>query len=171
MNLSSSTPRRFSFDALTDYDNGIDVLNANTINYKTNKAWKVSVKAWTSDFTVGTLATPMPASVIKVRKKGNNSLCSSFFFRSGTNNRSKWLLYRLQSDSALQLWGWYLCSNFPVHINRSIKENVRISLVDDWSLRNQPDFFSSDHYWSHRMTIESDEIISRSSIFAQPTTC
>ncbi len=45
MNLSSSTPRRFSFDALTDYDNGIDVLNANTINYKTNKAWKVSVKA------------------------------------------------------------------------------------------------------------------------------
>jgi hypothetical protein len=45
LNLSSSTPRRFSFDALTDYDNGIDVLNANTINYKTNKAWKVSVKA------------------------------------------------------------------------------------------------------------------------------
>jgi len=70
MNLSSSTTRSFSFDLLTDYDNGIEVLNANTINYKTNKAWKVSVKALTSDFTGGAGTTVMPSSVIKVRKNG-----------------------------------------------------------------------------------------------------
>ena len=69
MSLSSTSTRSFSFDALTNYDNGIEVLNANTINYKTNKAWKVSVKALTSDFTGGT--TAMPANVIKVRKNGD----------------------------------------------------------------------------------------------------
>ena len=70
MNLTSATTRSFSFDALTDYDNGMEVLNANTINYKTNKAWKVNVKALTSDFTGGAGTTAMPASVIKVRKNG-----------------------------------------------------------------------------------------------------
>ena len=70
MNLSTTTTRSFSFDALTDYDNGIEALNANTINYKTNKAWKVNVKALTSDFTGGAGTTAMPASVIKVRKNG-----------------------------------------------------------------------------------------------------
>jgi hypothetical protein len=69
MNLSSTTTRTFSFDNLTDYDNGVEVLNANTINYKTNKAWKVSVKALSADFTGGT-STTMPANVIKVRKNG-----------------------------------------------------------------------------------------------------
>ena len=76
MNLTSSTTRSFSFDALTDYDNGLEVLNANTINYKTNKAWKVSVKALTSDFTGGAGTTPMPASVIKVRKTGTTPYIS-----------------------------------------------------------------------------------------------
>ena len=76
MNLSSSSTRSFSFDNLTDYDNGLEVLNANTINYKTNKAWKVSVKALTSDFTGGAGTTSMPASVIKVRKTGAASYIS-----------------------------------------------------------------------------------------------
>jgi hypothetical protein len=76
MNLSSTTTRSFSFDNLTDYDNGIEVLNANTINYKTNKAWKVSVKALSADFSGGAAATTMPASVIKVRKNGAASYIS-----------------------------------------------------------------------------------------------
>jgi hypothetical protein len=71
MNLSTTSTRSFSFDALTDYDNGMEMLNANTINYKTNKAWKVNVKALTSDFTGGAGTTAMPASVIKVRKNGD----------------------------------------------------------------------------------------------------
>jgi hypothetical protein len=70
MNLSSTTTRSFSFDNLTDYDNGVEVLNANTLNYKTNKAWKVSVKALSADFTGGAGTTTMPSSVIKVRKNG-----------------------------------------------------------------------------------------------------
>src|SRR6187551_1241999 len=70
MNLSSTTTRSFSFDNLTDYDNGVEVLNANTINYKTNKAWKVSVKALSADFTGGAGTTTMPSNVIKVRKNG-----------------------------------------------------------------------------------------------------
>jgi hypothetical protein len=70
MNLSSTTTRSFSFDNLTDYDNGVEVLNANTINYKTNKAWKVSVKALSTDFSGGAGTTTMPSSVIKVRKNG-----------------------------------------------------------------------------------------------------
>lgn len=71
MNLSSTATRSFSFDALADYDNGVEVLNSNTINYKTNKAWKVSVKALTSDFTNGSSSTAMPSGVIKVRKNGS----------------------------------------------------------------------------------------------------
>src|SRR6188508_130482 len=70
MNLSTTSTRSFSFDALADYDNGVEVLNANTINYKTNKAWKVSVKALTTNFTGGAGTTAMPADVIKVRKNG-----------------------------------------------------------------------------------------------------
>jgi len=70
MNLSSSTTRTFSFDNLTDYDNGVEVLNANTVNYKTNKAWKVSVKALSASFTGGAGTTIMPSSVIGVRKNG-----------------------------------------------------------------------------------------------------
>jgi hypothetical protein len=72
MNLSTTATRSFSFDNLTDYDNGIEVLNANTLNYKTNKAWKVSVKALSPNFTGGG-ATAMPANVIKVRKNGTQS--------------------------------------------------------------------------------------------------
>lgn len=71
MNLSTTTTRSFSFDALTDYDNGIEALNANTINYKTNKAWKVSVKALSDNFSGGAGTTPMPSSVIGVRKNGS----------------------------------------------------------------------------------------------------
>lgn len=70
MSLTSTTTRSFSFDALSDYDNGVEVLNANTINYKTNKAWKVSVKALSTNFTGGAGTTTMPADVIKVRKNG-----------------------------------------------------------------------------------------------------
>jgi hypothetical protein len=73
MNLSSSSTRSFSFDNLTDYDNGIEVLNANTLNYKTNKAWKVSVKALNANFTGGGGTITMPSSVIKVRKNGTAS--------------------------------------------------------------------------------------------------
>lgn len=76
MNLTTTTTRSFSFDALTDYDNGVEVLNANTINYKTNKAWKVSVKALSANFTGGAGATAMPANVIKVRKNGSASYIS-----------------------------------------------------------------------------------------------
>jgi hypothetical protein len=73
MNLSTTSTRSFSFDNLADYDNGIEVLNANTLNYKTNKAWKVSVKALSTNFTGGAGATAMPADVIKVRKNGSPS--------------------------------------------------------------------------------------------------
>lgn len=73
MNLSSSATRSISFDALADYDNGIEVLNSNTINYKTNRAWKISVKALSSDFTNGAPNTRMPASVIGVRKNGSSN--------------------------------------------------------------------------------------------------
>ena len=76
MSLASTTTRSFSFDNLADYDNGLEVLNANTLNYKTNKAWKVSVKALSSDFTGGAGSTAMPASVIKVRKNGASSYVS-----------------------------------------------------------------------------------------------
>jgi hypothetical protein len=81
MSLSSSTTRSFSFDNLADYDSGLEVLNANTLNYKTNNAWKVSVKALSSDFTGGAGATAMPASVIKVRKNG----AASYVALSGTD--------------------------------------------------------------------------------------
>jgi len=70
INLSTTTTRNFSFNAVTDYDNGIEVLNANTLNYKTNKAWKVSVKALSTNFTGGAGTTVMPPSVFKVRKNG-----------------------------------------------------------------------------------------------------
>ena len=76
MNLSTTSTRSFSFDALADYDNGVEVLNANTINYKTNKAWKVSVKALNANFTGGAGTTTMPANVIKVRKNGSASYIS-----------------------------------------------------------------------------------------------
>jgi hypothetical protein len=76
MNLSTTSTRSFSFDALVDYDNGVEILNANTINYKTNKAWKVSVKALSTNFTGGAGTTTMPADVIKVRKNGSASYIS-----------------------------------------------------------------------------------------------
>jgi len=73
MSLSSTATRTFSFDNVTDYTNGVEVLNANTINYKTNKAWMVSVKALSTNFTGGAGTTPMPSSVINVRKNGDAS--------------------------------------------------------------------------------------------------
>jgi len=73
MNLANTTTRSFSFNNITDYDNGIEVLNANTLNYKTNKAWKVSVKALNANFTDGAATTPMPSNVIQVRKNGTTS--------------------------------------------------------------------------------------------------
>ena len=76
MNLSSTTTRSFSFDNLTDYDNGVEVLNANTVNYKTNKAWKVSVKALSANFSGGAGTTTMPSNVIKVRKTGTSTYVS-----------------------------------------------------------------------------------------------
>jgi hypothetical protein len=81
MSLSTTSTRSFSFDNLTDYDNGIEVLNANTLNYKTNKAWKVSVKALSTNFTGGAGTTTMPSDVIKVRKNGT----SSYVAISGTD--------------------------------------------------------------------------------------
>lgn len=81
MSLSSTATRSFSFDNLADYDNGIEVLNANTLNYKTNKAWKVSVKALSANFSGGTGQTTMPSDVIKVRKNGS----ASYVAVSGTD--------------------------------------------------------------------------------------
>lgn len=68
----------FDFNHVTKYDNGIAKDRANTILYKSNNPWRIMV-ASTADNYSGTAGstTPMPSSVLQIRKNGTSSYISN----------------------------------------------------------------------------------------------
>lgn len=58
------------FNVTSKIDNGIELLGATTFTYRSNKAWFVTIKAGSADFTGGVSGSPMPASVISYRLNG-----------------------------------------------------------------------------------------------------
>lgn len=61
------------FNVTSKLDNGIELLGATMITYRSNKAWFATIKAGSTNFSGGVGGTPMPASVIKYRINGSGS--------------------------------------------------------------------------------------------------
>jgi len=61
------------FNVTSKIDNGIELLGATTFTYRSNKAWFVTIKAGSADFTGGVSGSPMPASVIRFRLNGTGA--------------------------------------------------------------------------------------------------
>lgn len=59
------------FNVTSKIDNGIELLAATTFTYRANKAWFVTIRSGSADFTGGVSGSPMPASVIKFRLNGS----------------------------------------------------------------------------------------------------
>ncbi|WP_340383754.1 hypothetical protein [Daejeonella sp.] len=81
------------FNVTSKIDNGIELLAATTFTYRSNKAWFVTIKAGSADFTGGVSGSPMPASVIKYRLNGAtlpyaplSNLDQSLLANSGSKN-------------------------------------------------------------------------------------
>lgn len=70
----SSGAQTFDFNNVTKYDDGIELDNANTIFYKSNNPWRIMVASTANDYsgTAGS-TTPMPASVLQIRKNGSGA--------------------------------------------------------------------------------------------------
>ena len=71
---SNANGNAFLFDNVDEYENGLTNLNASTLKVRSNKAWKIDVKANSANFTGGDATTPMPASVLSVGIGNQNFL-------------------------------------------------------------------------------------------------
>ena len=82
--------REFSFQSISDYDNGKTNLKAAGLRVKSNKSWMVSVKASTPTFTPLTSGnTDILSNAFFIRKNGSNNTIAIDTFEqsiaSGTN--------------------------------------------------------------------------------------
>lgn len=73
LEVSSGANQIIDFNQTSKIDNGIELLGATMLTYQSNKAWFITIKAGSSDFTGGLSGSPMPASVIKYRINGSGS--------------------------------------------------------------------------------------------------
>lgn len=105
--LTPGTLQTFSFDALSNYDaaGGIELAAANTVNYKSNHLWKVTAIANAPEFVFASTAnskvadaSPMPTSVLQIRKTGGTyqalpaSTGSAITVTSGTRGTGNFTL-------------------------------------------------------------------------------
>lgn len=70
LQINSGANPVVDFNVTSKIDNGIELIAATTMTYRSNKAWFVTIKSGSADFTGGVAGTPMPASVIKYRLNG-----------------------------------------------------------------------------------------------------
>ena len=74
ISISSATGTSFTFDDVTEYQNGHTNANASTLQVKSNRPWAVTVKAATATFSGPALpATQMPSTVLGVRLNGGST--------------------------------------------------------------------------------------------------
>lgn len=71
LELSSGASVTADFNQSVKLDNGLELLNASIITYKSNKSWFATIKAANPYFGGGDVSTPMPASVIQYRLNGS----------------------------------------------------------------------------------------------------
>lgn len=70
--ITSGATNTFEFNTIAQIDAGIEVQNAVTLTYKSNKPWFVNINANSPNFT-GSSATPMPCSVLMFKLNGSGS--------------------------------------------------------------------------------------------------
>ena len=73
LEVSSGANQIADFNQTSKIDNGIELLGATTLTYKSNKAWFITIKSSDANFTGGAAETPMPASVIQFRVNGSGN--------------------------------------------------------------------------------------------------
>ncbi|MBC8054103.1 MAG: hypothetical protein H7Y13_13640 [Sphingobacteriaceae bacterium] len=66
LQLSSGSSLNFIFDTSTKLDNGIELLTATTLTYRSNQAWFVTIQSVAANFSGG--QGTMPASVLQFKK-------------------------------------------------------------------------------------------------------
>ncbi|MEJ6979307.1 hypothetical protein WG906_02520 [Pedobacter sp. P351] len=73
LEVTSGANQVVDFNQTSKIDNGIELLSATILTYTSNKAWFITIKSGSSNFTGGMGGSPMPASVIKYRINGSGS--------------------------------------------------------------------------------------------------
>ena len=74
ISVSSATGTSFTFDEVSEYQNGMTNTNASTLQVKSNRPWAVTVKAAAATFTgPAAPATQMPSTVLGVRLNGGST--------------------------------------------------------------------------------------------------
>ena len=74
ISISSATGTSFTFDDVSEYQNGMTNTNASTFLVKSNRPWAVTVKSAAATFTgPASPATQMPSSVLGVRMNGGST--------------------------------------------------------------------------------------------------
>lgn len=73
LEVTSGANQIADFNQTNKIDNGIELLGATTLTYKSNKAWFITIKSSSANFTGGVAETPMPASVIQFRVNGSGN--------------------------------------------------------------------------------------------------
>lgn len=71
LQLNTGANQVVDFNMTSKIDAGIELLGATTLTYSTNKAWFVTIKSSTANFSGGDAGNPMPASVIEYRINGS----------------------------------------------------------------------------------------------------
>jgi hypothetical protein len=61
------------FNQTDKIDNGIEIIGATSLTYRSNKAWFATIRAASADFSGGVAGNPMPASVIQYRISGSGN--------------------------------------------------------------------------------------------------
>jgi hypothetical protein len=73
LEVTSGANQAVDFNQTSKIDNGIELLGATTLTYKSNMAWFITIKSSSATFIGGIAETPMPASIIKFRINGSGS--------------------------------------------------------------------------------------------------
>jgi spore coat protein U-like protein len=72
LGITTNTANTINFNTTTAINNGITLLNATILTYKSNQAYYITINSQTANFTGG--ATPaMPASVVQYRLNGGST--------------------------------------------------------------------------------------------------
>ena len=70
LQITSGANPVVDFNQTSKIDNGIELLAATSLTYRSNKDWFITIKAGSANFIGGLAGSPMPASVIKYRVSG-----------------------------------------------------------------------------------------------------
>ena len=77
ISITYATGTSFTFDDVSEYQNGLTNTNASTFLVKSNRPWAVTVKAAAATFTgPAAPATQMPSTVLGVRLNGGSTFGS-----------------------------------------------------------------------------------------------